>query len=144
LFYVCLTVLGLGFWMRAHSSFGSSLHCGAQASHRGGFSVVEHGLSACGLGRCGTCHSFSCSTDVGSFWTRNRTCVLCIGKWILDHWTMREVPVLLILQMWTPDQQQQHHLGAYQNRKFSSPTPDLLKKKLWVEGQQPVFNKPSR
>ena len=29
---------------------------------------------------------------VGSSWTRDRTRVLCIGRWILNHWTMREVP----------------------------------------------------
>ena len=27
---------------------------------------------------------------VGSFWTRNRTCSSCIGRWILYHWTTRE------------------------------------------------------
>ena len=25
--------------------------------------------------------------------TRDRTCILCIGKWILNHWTTKEVPV---------------------------------------------------
>ena len=25
--------------------------------------------------------------------TRNRTCALCIGRWILKHWTTREVPL---------------------------------------------------
>ena len=28
---------------------------------------------------------------VESFWTRDWTCVPCIGKWILNHWTTREV-----------------------------------------------------
>ena len=26
---------------------------------------------------------------VGSSWTRDRTCVSCIGRWILNHWTTR-------------------------------------------------------
>ena len=29
---------------------------------------------------------------VGSSWTRNQTCVPCIGRQILNHWTIREVP----------------------------------------------------
>ena len=29
--------------------------------------------------------------------TRDRTCVPCIGRWILYHWTTREVPHYLIL-----------------------------------------------
>ena len=24
--------------------------------------------------------------------TRDQTCVLCIGRWILNHWTTRQVP----------------------------------------------------
>ena len=31
---------------------------------------------------------------VGSSWTRDRTHVPCIGRWILNHWTTREVPSL--------------------------------------------------
>ena len=30
---------------------------------------------------------------VGSSWTRDRTCVPCIGRQILNHWTIREVPM---------------------------------------------------
>ena len=29
-----------------------------------------------------------------SYWTRNPTRVPCIGRWILNHWTTREVPVV--------------------------------------------------
>ena len=29
---------------------------------------------------------------VGSSWTRNQTCVPCMGRQILNHWTIREVP----------------------------------------------------
>jgi len=28
---------------------------------------------------------------MGSSWTRDPTCVSCIGRWILNHWTTREV-----------------------------------------------------
>ena len=33
---------------------------------------------------------------VGSSWTRDQTCVLCVGRWILYHWTTREVPKTLV------------------------------------------------
>ena len=29
---------------------------------------------------------------VGSSWTRDRTCVPSIGRWIFNHWTAREAP----------------------------------------------------
>ena len=29
-----------------------------------------------------------------SSWTRDWTCVPCTGKWILHHWTMKQVPIL--------------------------------------------------
>ena len=32
---------------------------------------------------------------VGSSWTRNRTCVFCIGRLILNHWIIREVPAMV-------------------------------------------------
>ena len=28
---------------------------------------------------------------MGSYWTRDQTCVLCIERQILNHWTTREV-----------------------------------------------------
>ena len=69
---------------------GATLRCGAQASHCGGFSwcgawalraqasaAVVHGLQ----------------WHVGSSRTRDRTCVHCIGRRILNHCTTREVPV---------------------------------------------------
>ena len=31
--------------------------------------------------------------------TRDRTRVPCIGRWILDHWTTREVPGWVTLQL---------------------------------------------
>ena len=42
--------------------------------------------------------ALAASRHVESFWTRDRTCVLCIGRWILNHWTTREVLPLL----WAP------------------------------------------
>ena len=31
-----------------------------------------------------------CSVHVGSLWTRDQTCVSCVGRWILYHWATRE------------------------------------------------------
>ena len=28
-----------------------------------------------------------------SFQARDQTCIPCVGKWILNHWTTRKVPV---------------------------------------------------
>ena len=36
-------------------------------------------------------HEFSCPWHVESSWTRDRTHVPCIGRWILNHQTTREV-----------------------------------------------------
>jgi len=82
------------------------LHCCSQA------------FSSCGkwglLSRCGTrvshCSGFSCCRiqvqgHVGSVWntglvalrhmgssrSRDQTCVPCIGRWIVNHWTTKEV-----------------------------------------------------
>ena len=38
-------------------------------------------------------HEPSCSQHVDSLQTRDRTYVPCIGRWILNHWTIREVIV---------------------------------------------------
>ena len=90
--------------------FQATLHCGARASHCGDFSccraralgaqasvVVARGLSRCGsralerrLSSCGTWAQllrgmWECSR------TRARTCVPCIGRWILNHCATREV-----------------------------------------------------
>ena len=36
-------------------------------------------------------HELSCPTSCGIFQTRDQTHVSCIGRWILNHWTTREV-----------------------------------------------------
>ena len=89
------------------------LRCGAWASHCGGFSccrvqapgtwasvVAARGLSSCGS-RGLECRLSSCGTraqrHVGSPQTRDRTCVPCIGRWILHHCATREVPITELL-----------------------------------------------
>ena len=89
---------------------------GAWASHCSG-------LSRCGVWALGTwasvvvAHRWVSSRPVGSSWIRDRTCVSCIGRWILYHWTTREAP---------PDRQLA--LNIYW---FSSLPPSLLRIKDW-------------
>ena len=56
--------------------------CGARASPHGG-------SSCCGAGVPGYTGSVALR-PVGSSWTRDGTCVPCISRWVLNHWTTRE------------------------------------------------------
>ena len=38
-------------------------------------------------------HGLGCRTACGIFQMRNSICVPCVGWWILNHWTPREVPL---------------------------------------------------
>ena len=72
----------------------------------------EHGLQACGLQQwqyTGSvvgarrlqqlwCMVLVASWHVESSWTRDRTCVPCIGRWILIHCTTREVLIAFLNQ----------------------------------------------
>ena len=55
---------------------------GARASPQGG-------SSCCGAGAPG-CTGSVALRPVGSSWTRDWTCVPCISRWVLNHWTTRE------------------------------------------------------
>ena len=67
--------------------------------------IVAHGCSSWGTWAPKSSTSvdvvrrLSCSTARGILIspTRNRTCILCIAMWILNHWTVREVPVKFLL-----------------------------------------------
>ena len=65
---------------------------------------------------CGGCHcetqtlgcksslvayGLSCSSHVGTSQTRNQTCVLCTGRWMLNHWGTREVLFKLFIRIIT-------------------------------------------
>ena len=41
------------------------------------------------------CKGLAALRHVGSSWTRDQIGVPCTGRWILNHWTTREVPSLL-------------------------------------------------
>ena len=81
---------------------GATLHCGAWASHCGGFSccgaralgarasvVVARGLQSAGSVVVAT--GLVAPRHVGSSWTGARTRVPCIGRRILIHCATREV-----------------------------------------------------
>ena len=52
--------------------------------------AAEHRLSSCGTGLVFPWH-------VSSSWTRDRTCVPCIGRQVLIHCTTREVLSIFLL-----------------------------------------------
>ena len=52
--------------------------------------AAEHGLSGAQASVVAV-HELSCPWHVESSWTRDRTHVPCIGRWILNHCTTREV-----------------------------------------------------
>ena len=85
--YLLLAALGLGYCVRTLFSCSErgllpscdmwSSHCGASLLQSSASVAVVRGLSypvACGV-----------------FQIRNRTYVLCIGRWILYYWTTKEV-----------------------------------------------------
>jgi len=71
--------------------------CRAQTSHSGAFSCCgTQALEHMGFSSCCTwtqwlwLMGFVVPQHVGSSWTRDRTGVPCIARWILNHWTTRE------------------------------------------------------
>ena len=102
LIYLFLAVLGL----RCAQAF-SFVESGGYSSLRCmGFSLRQllllrsTGSRHVGFSSCGTQPQQLCHTglvaprDVGSSQTRDRTHVPCIGRWILNHCTTREVPMI--------------------------------------------------
>jgi len=83
-------MLWVGFlWL---GQVGAPLCCGAQASHCGGFSCCGAQALKCAGSAAGT-HGLSCLRACGIFQSRDQTCVHCIGRQILNHWTTREALV---------------------------------------------------
>ena len=68
----------------------TSLHCGAQVPHYSGFSCFSSRLQASVVVE----HGLSDSKACGILWIKDQTHVSCIGRQILSHWTIREVPIL--------------------------------------------------
>ena len=65
--------------------------CGVWAS----LQLWRAGSRACGLSSCGAWSQLPRGMWDLSSPTRDRTHVPCIGRWILNHWTTREVPIFI-------------------------------------------------
>ena len=86
------------------SELGLLFSCGSLCST--GFSLRwllllwNTGSRHMGLSSCSSwaqqlwCTGLAAPWQVKSSQTRNQTCVPCIGRWILNHWTTGEVPFL--------------------------------------------------
>ena len=91
--YLFLAVLGLCSCVWTFSScseLGSPSSCSTQASPCVGFSVLQSAGSRAGaqwLWHTGS----GVPEQVGSSRTRDRTHVLCSGRWILKHWATKVV-----------------------------------------------------
>ena len=98
--YLSMAALGLRccWWTFSRCrELGLHSSCRAQASHCGGFSccgtqAVEHtGFSSCCMrAQWLWLMGLVVPQLVGSSWTRDRTGVPCIARWIPNHWTTRE------------------------------------------------------
>ena len=89
--------------LRAFSGWGELellSSCGVQASHYSGFCCRAQVLGAQQLTVMGSRawaqllwpRALVTPRHVGSSHTRDLNCVLCIDRWILNHWTTREAP----------------------------------------------------
>ena len=67
--------------------------CSEQASHCSGFSCRAQTLESLGFNSCvaWVLLPWGMWSDP---WSRDQTDVLCTGKWILNNWTTREVPIV--------------------------------------------------
>ena len=95
----------VGSWLRHAGSFiaarrlfivvcGLLSSCGVWAPEHMGSVVVAYRLSNC----CMQAKLLHSMWDLSSL-TRDQTRVLCIGRWILNHWTTREVPGPRVLRL---------------------------------------------
>ena len=79
--------------------------CGSRVSLYGGFSCCgAWAVGRLGFGSCGS-RDLGCRLNswglvalqhVGSSWTRDQTCVSCIGRWILYHWAIKEALKIML------------------------------------------------
>ena len=79
------------FSLSSCDTWGSRVHGLCSLQHVG--SLVEVGeLNCCSAWAYLPCGMWDLSSPTG-----DQTCVHCIGRWILYHWTTREVPKLFLL-----------------------------------------------
>ena len=68
--------------------------CGARASYCSDFSCCEEQAQQL------WCMGLAAPRHMESFQTRDQTCVFCTSRWILNHWTTREVPSSTFLMIY--------------------------------------------
>ena len=93
--FVLVLFPALKFYVSSFSCFKIFFIClfifdciGSQLQHMGSFVAV------CRLLSCGVPAQLPHSTWDFSSWTRDQTCIPCIGRGILNHWITREVPLI--------------------------------------------------
>ena len=74
------------------------LQCPGCSWHIAVASLVEHKLYSVGSVVVQT--GLAALQHVGSSWTRDQICVPCNSRWILNHWTTREVLKKKVLYVW--------------------------------------------
>ena len=92
---------GCQFSLKKKKKKGKNIYLFASGLH-GIFTVMGELLSSCSMqvlehaASVVAMHDLSCSVHVGSqFLTRDQNCICCIGRQILNHWNVREVPTIL-------------------------------------------------
>ena len=93
--------------------------CRLQELWQAGSIVVAHGL-----------HYSVTWQHVGSSQTRDRTCVSCIGRQILKHWTTREVPGVK-----TENSHQKVLKQSKKGQKWGGKRPDGEERVAWRKSQ---------
>ena len=90
-----LSFFSCGYWRER----GPLPSCGAWASPCSilsccGTRALGAQASAAAAGLAVVVHGFSCSEGCGIFPDQGLTCMPCIGRWVLNHWATKEVPLL--------------------------------------------------
>ena len=119
IFFFKIFIYLLYFWLHRVLAAASRIFCCSRAS----FSVVVLGLSSCPEA-CG-----NLSSPI-----RDQTCIPCIGRLILNHWTAMEVPTRTYNWKCVPfDYCQMTKLKQFSN-KFT--VPNSRENNLWIGGVQ--------
>ena len=86
-----LSCCGGGCYSWASHGGGSS-HCKTQVWGTSASVAAAWRLASCGSKPRWLAHGLSCFMRVGSPHSGDQTCVPCVGRWIVNHWTTGEAP----------------------------------------------------
>ena len=106
-FFLKLSIIYFIFWLHCMGflqlrGVGATLCCGAWTSLCNGFSRCGALLQDAWASIAVTHAAYLAALlQVGSTWTRDQTCVVCIGRWILNHWTTREALCVYFIHIYT-------------------------------------------